>query len=312
MSVATTTKPLPYSPARAASIEPLTASMLVWIETWVMASTILSILRLTSSSSLICCRLVRVEATLSEMLLTSPSIICLLSIIRARIALERSRAFCARSEAICAPRSICVIAAADSAVAEAWVCAPLRISSSATMICAAERLISCTAPASCSAALATSSALLPMSEEFFSSSAISDRFCEVCSHSDSAALCSSTVLAASSQAEDCCAAAAAICSAPLSACCEATLACWAAAEISPAPATMSAASWRTRSSWRRICSLFSTSPAIVSDDWLMPAAMALTSPWIWPTRSWICLALFSLVSASVRTSSATTAKPLPC
>ena len=44
----------------------------------------------------------------------------------------------------------------------------------------------------------------------------------------------------------------------------------------------------------------------------MPAAMALTSPWIWPTRSWICLALFSLVSASVRTSSATTAKPLPC
>jgi hypothetical protein len=59
--------------------------------------------------------------------------------------------------------------------------------------------------------------------------------------------------------------------------------------------------------------LFSTSawmPSAAAS--LMPPAMTLTSPWIWPTSSWICLALFSLVSARVRTSSATTAKPLPC
>ncbi len=56
MSVDTTAKPLPNSPARAASTEPLTASMLVWIETVVMASTILSIRRLICSSAAICSR----------------------------------------------------------------------------------------------------------------------------------------------------------------------------------------------------------------------------------------------------------------
>jgi hypothetical protein len=204
------------------------------------------------------------------------------------------------------------MAADDSAVAAACVCAPLRICSSATMIWPALRLISCTALLSSSAAEATSSALLAMSVEFFSSSAISDRLPEVCSHSASAVPCSSTVLAASSQALLCSAAAEAICSAPFRACCEATLLWPAADAISVAPATISAASMRICSSCLRMTPLFSTSPWMPSAASLMPPAMTLTSPWIWPTSSWICLALFSLVSARVRTSSATTAKPLPC
>ena len=312
MSVATTTKPLPYSPARAASMLPLTASMLVWMDTWVMASTILSILRLTSSRSLIWRMLLRVAPTPAWMLLISASMLRLLSVINSRMAAARSLAWAARCSAIWAPFSIWVTAAADSVVAAAWPCAPLRICSSATRIWLAEREISCTAEDSSSAELATSSALLEMSVAFFRSSASSDRLCAVCSHSDKATVCSATVLLASSQADDCSAAAEAICSAPLSACCAATLLCAAAEAISAAPEAMSAESPRMRSSCSVITELRSTSDFTFSAASLMPSAITLTSPWIWPTSSWICLALFSDVSASVRTSSATTAKPLPC
>ena len=55
-----------------------------------------------------------------------------------------------------------------------------------------------------------------------------------------------------------------------------------------------------------------TSARAASAERLMPSAITLTSPWILPISSWISRALFSEVSASVRTSSATTANPLPC
>ena len=51
MSFDTTAKPLPRSPARAASTDPLTASMLVWIDTIPMPSTIFSTLRVIASRS---------------------------------------------------------------------------------------------------------------------------------------------------------------------------------------------------------------------------------------------------------------------
>ena len=51
MSLDTTANPRPESPARAASTEPLTASMLVWMATSAMPPTILSILRPTVSSA---------------------------------------------------------------------------------------------------------------------------------------------------------------------------------------------------------------------------------------------------------------------
>nr|WP_283207406.1 hypothetical protein [Methylobacterium hispanicum] len=57
---------------------------------------------------------------------------------------------------------------------------------------------------------------------------------------------------------------------------------------------------------------FSTSCRVPSAERLMPSAMTFTSAWMRPMSSWISCALFSEVSASVRTSSATTAKPLPC
>ena len=180
------------------------------------------------------------------------------------------------------------------------------------MSCEAERLICCTAEDSCSAAEATNSALLATSLEFFRSSVSSDRVWAVLSHSARALDCSATVLADSSAAEDCTSPAAAIASAPFTACLAATLDWEAPVAISRMPLPISMAS-------RRICSIctvmilpFCTSCSTVRAAEPMPSAMALTSCWIWPTRSWISLALFSEVSARVLTSSATTAKPLPC
>ena len=63
ISVETTTNPLPNSPARAASTEPLTASMFVWMVTVTMVSTILSIRRDTNSRFLTFLMLLLVEST---------------------------------------------------------------------------------------------------------------------------------------------------------------------------------------------------------------------------------------------------------
>ncbi len=89
----------------------------------------------------------------------------------------------ARCRAISTPFSICVTAVADSSVAAACVWAPFRIWSIATIIWAAERLISCTDEDSSSDADATSSALFEISVEFLRSSANSERFCAARSHS---------------------------------------------------------------------------------------------------------------------------------
>src|SRR6185437_1213122 len=63
MSLDTTANPRPDSPARAASTEPLTASMLVWTATKAMVSTIFSILRATPSMRVIVVTPARVSAS---------------------------------------------------------------------------------------------------------------------------------------------------------------------------------------------------------------------------------------------------------
>ena len=181
MSVDTTAKPLPNSPARAASTEPLTASMLVWIDTVLMASTILSMRRLICSSAVICSRLLRPASTDIVTPAISSSTATLLTPNRSLMAWPLSSPAWARVWLICAPFSIWAMAAADSWLAALCCWAPLPICSSAVMICAAARLISSTALDSSSAAEATSSALLVMSLEFFNSSASSDSSCAVCS-----------------------------------------------------------------------------------------------------------------------------------
>ena len=57
---------------------------------------------------------------------------------------------------------------------------------------------------------------------------------------------------------------------------------------------------------------FSTSSAALRPAASVFAATTFTCPWISLTTSWMPRALFSLSSARLRTSSATTAKPRPC
>lgn len=145
--------------------------------------------------------------------------------------------------------------------------------------------ISWTAADSSSAAEATSSALLVMSVELRSSSAMvwssPDAVCDWLS----AAVCWSTVRRASSEAADCSSAAAAMLSDPFCASRAARSASTAAAAISPAPFARTCMSLRICSIWPVTVWPFSTSPFAAVAAVLMPWAMTLTSLWICPTRS---------------------------
>ncbi len=121
-----------------------------------------------------------------------------------------------------------------------------------------------------------------------------------------------TVCSDSSHAADCCSAATAISSDLVRAALVAFLASSAAVAISVAPAMIVPMSARIASSCPVIDLPFSTSLRAVSADACTPEAMAVTLARTSSIRSRIWRALRSLVSASVRTSSATTAKPLPC
>ena len=201
------------------------------------------------------------------------------------------------------------MAAADCCEAAACCAAPRVICSSAVRICAEERLISSTALDNSSAAEATSSALLPMLVLFFSSSESSASSCAACSLWLSAWFCCTTVLVASSQAAPCSSAAAAITSDPF---CAST-----AARLDSRGRGRSRGRRRPPPSRRadrlqpadHLALAISSRAALAEPDAL---GDDLTSLWIWPINSWMSRADFSLVSASVRTSSATTAKPLPC
>ena len=312
ISVATTTKPLPNSPARAASIEPFTASILVWMDTVAIASTILSIRRDNNSKSVTRLMLSCVLDIELPIPLINESTNFLLVVNESWISRTASKLLVPRSCAISKPFWICVNAETDSSVADACERAPSRIWLIASIICEPERLISCTAEDNSSAEEATSSALLATSVEVFKSSASSDKLCASCSHSESARACSSMVLLVSSAAADCSSAAAAMASEPISACCDAVTDCCAPVAISRIPLTTSILITRIFSSCSVIRRPFSTSTSTVFAEVLIPSAITFTSPWICATNSWICFALFSDVSANVRTSSATTAKPLPC
>ena len=204
------------------------------------------------------------------------------------------------------------MAAADCCEAAACCAAPRLICSSAVRICAEERLISSTALDNSSAAEATSSALLPMLVLFFSSSESSASSWAACSLWLSAWLCCTTVLVASSQAAPCSSAAAAITSDPFCASTAARLDSSLARAISRQAATTAIASTRIVSSPLTTSLPLRISSRAALAELPMPSAIEATSFWIWPINSWMSRADFSLVSASVRTSSATTAKPLPC
>ncbi len=127
MSFDTTAKPRPASPARAASTEPLTASMLVCTAIKAMTSTIFSMRRPTVSERMIVARLVRVSASAASTPSTNRPTAVRLSLSAASIretrSLESWVVFCASLPLF----SIWTSAAEVSWVADACCCEPRSI-----------------------------------------------------------------------------------------------------------------------------------------------------------------------------------------
>ncbi len=157
-SLDTTEKPLPASPARAASTEPLTASMLVCTAIRVISSTMAAIRRATPSSEAMTSRLERLSDSASSTPCTSPSTDPRPWVRVSVAARTRSRAPLALACASLALFSICVRLAEVCWVAAACWWEPWLICSTAARIWAEALESSWTVAESSSAAEAICSA----------------------------------------------------------------------------------------------------------------------------------------------------------